>query len=193
MTPQDYQQAGMMHWYISDQYDPRVAQLADRHYSRMRPGTRQIAPPGRMLVLVDQDAYASEVSAVWVSSWPYAAMLRRTWATESWMDTLFRNESPVLSSELILEAIAATRWYWGMPPRDGIVTIIDQRKVKSVNPGYCYKMAGFQHSGYTQRDRLHILQLLPEAMPAARMPLGARAKQIELARHVEQIALLEAV
>ncbi len=128
-----------MNWQLSHQYDRRAVPLADRHYSRTRPGTSHFAPPGRMLVLLTKHA-----DALWVTSWPYPEMLRRTWAPTAWLNSLFRNESPSLSSTLILEAVAATRWYFGDPPEDGMVTIIDQRKLLSRNPGYCFKVAGFQ-------------------------------------------------
>jgi len=85
----------------------------------------------------------------------------------------------MLSSELILEAVAATQWHWGNPPIDGMVTIIDQRKVRSANPGFCYKKAGFKHVGYTKRAGLHILQMLPGAMPEPAMPYGAQLSLFE--------------
>lgn len=172
-----------MRWFFSHQADPRAVPLADRHYSRVRTGTRQIAPPGRMLVLLTEQA-----QALWISSWPYPEMLMRTWCPTAWMCTLFRNESHLLSSELIREAVAATRWYWGEPPVDGMVTIINQHKVKSVNPGYCYKKAGFAHIGYTRKG-LVIVQLKPADMPEAAMPQGSRAKQIEEVRHYTQLSL----
>lgn len=175
---------------MSDQYDPAGAALADRHYSRTRPGSRQFVPPGRMLVLITEQA-----DALWVSSWPYPSMLRRSWAQTAWMCTLFRNESAAHASELITEAVAATRWFWGEPPADGMVSIIDQRKVQPIKIrgkdtyGFTYRKAGFQDYGLTERAGLLIVQLLPDAMPAPCMPLGPRAKQIELSRHVSNLAL----
>jgi hypothetical protein len=173
-----------MRWYLTDQADPRAIELADKHYSRKHKGSAGVMPPGRMVVLLTEDG-----NAVWGTSWPYAAMLRRTWATESWMCTIFRNESPFLSSELILEAIAATRWIWGEPPRDGMVTLIDAKKIKSTNPGYCYKMAGFQRIGFAKKGHT-ILQMLPEAMPEPCMPRGVKAKSIELERSVIRPTLI---
>ena len=158
-----------MHWCLSHQYDPRAVKLADRHYSRKTIGSKQFMPPGRMLVLLSIDA-----KAVWACSWPYEHLLRRAWAPTAWLNVLFRNEGSYLSSELILEAVAATRWRWGEPPPDGMVTIIDQRKVKSANPGYCYKKAGFTHVGYTKKAGLVIVQLLPQDMPELAMPNGAQ-------------------
>ncbi len=79
----------------------------------------------------------------------------------------------VLSSELIRDAVAATLWHYGKAPERGMVTFVDTRHIKSANPGYCYKQAGFRHVGHTQGG-LVALQLLPADMPPAAMPIGAQ-------------------
>lgn len=109
---------------------------------------------------------------MWCTSWPFAEYVNREYK-DAWICTLFRNESPILSSDLILEAIAITRWKYGEPPASGMITMIDAGKVASCNPGYCYKVVGFKHVGYTKRHGLHILQLTPEKMPEAKAPIGA--------------------
>ena len=152
-----------MNWYLSHAADPRAARLANRHYSRQKPGTPQFSPPGRKLILLDEEA-----SAVWASSWPFPEFVRREYA-DAWCCSLFRNESTILSSTLICEAVAITRWKYGTPPTSGMVTMIDASKVKSRNPGYCYKCAGFVQVGFT-KGGLVILQLRPEDMPPAQEP-----------------------
>ena len=92
-----------MRWILSHRADPLILPLADRHYSRQKPGTPQFVPPGRCLVL-----RAEEADAAWVTSWPFAEYVRHAWAG-AWMCSFFRNESPHLSSELVREAVAATR------------------------------------------------------------------------------------
>jgi hypothetical protein len=158
---------------VTHQYDSRGAKLFDRHYSRQRKGTRQIAPPGRMLVLITEDA-----SAVWVTSWPQAEMVRRDWYKDAWMCTLFHNESAIPSSQLIREAVAITRWKYGTPPPSGMITIVDQTKVQGEIPGYCFKRAKFRHVRNTKRAGLHILQLTPAKMPAPAAPLGALWQEV---------------
>jgi hypothetical protein len=152
-----------MRWHLSHCADDRARPLADRHYNRQKKGAKQFAPPGRKLVLLTEDA-----SALWISSHPYAVYTKHEWAG-AWVNSLFRNERPErdLSSELILEAIAATRAHWGDAPPLGIVTFVDRTKVKSSNPGYCYKRAGFRHVGETKVDKLLAFQLLPDEMPPA--------------------------
>ena len=56
-------------------------------------------------------------------------------------NAIFRNESRRRSSEIILEAEELAVQKWG-PNR--AYTYVDPRKVASVNPGYCFKCAGWQ-------------------------------------------------
>jgi hypothetical protein len=146
------------------------------------------APPGRCLVLVTEppDAY-------WVTSFPFAEYVHHAWGG-AWMCSAFRNEGPHLSSELIREAVAATRWRYGDPPSLGMVTFVDPSKVRHKRDfGRCFLRAGFvparcpKHAsaasdcpacGSRTEAGLHALQLLPEAMPSAATPLGG---QLELA------------
>jgi hypothetical protein len=127
-------------------------------------------PPGRCLVLLTEDA-----DALWVTSWPFAEYTKHAWAG-AWVNSLFRNESPHLSSELIREAVAATRAAWADVPPLGMVTFVDaertrRRRGKRNPPGHCYRAAGFQHVGETQGG-LVALQLEPPAMPEPHPPIN---------------------
>ena len=68
---------------------------------------------------------------------------------------LFRNESDRLSSEIILEAEQMAFDKWG-PNR--CYTYIDQTKIKSVNPGYCYKMAGWKQEGISKGGKVLLVK-----------------------------------
>ncbi len=92
-----------MRWHLSFRADPQVRVLADRHYNRQSVGSAQFVPPGRCLVLKTEAA-----DAMWITSWPFAEYVRHAWAG-AWMCSAFRNESKELSSELIREAVSATR------------------------------------------------------------------------------------
>ena len=98
--------------------------------------------------------------------------MRHAWAG-AWICTAFRNESSgILSSQLIREAVAATRWKWGTPPELGMVTFVDKAKVrKKRDPGRCYRKAGFKPCGHTKGGLL-ALQLQPADMPPADTPIG---------------------
>lgn len=64
-----------MNWQLSDRADLRALPIADRHYNRQKPGTRQFVPPGRCLVLT-----CISGTALWVTSWPFAQYVRHEWA-----------------------------------------------------------------------------------------------------------------
>lgn len=159
-----------MRWCIADRADRRSVAIADRHYNRQKPGTPQFVPPGRCFVLITRGA-----TALWTSSWPFAEYTKHAWAG-AWVNTLFRNERRELhlSSELIREAVAATRWHWSSVPELGMVTFVDARKTRRKrDPGRCYLRAGFKHVGFT-KGGLYAFQMLPNEMPAAEMPIGAQ-------------------
>lgn len=149
-----------MKWQITTRFDPRACLLADRHYSRQKPGTPQFVKPGRCIVLLTPKA-----DALWVSSWQ--SFVKHKWPG-AWECALFRNESQHLASELILEAVAITRWIWGTPPASGMISFVDPKKIRNKdNPGYCFKMAGFELVG-TSKDGKLCFQLKPDHMPEAR-------------------------
>ncbi len=76
---------------------------------------------------------------------------------------IFRNEGPILSSTLIREAdeLAWARW-----PGERHFTYVWDAKVRSTNPGFCFKRAGWHPCGRNADGRLTILEILPtEGMP----------------------------
>jgi hypothetical protein len=152
-------------WRISHRADPDAVALADRHYNRQKVGSPQFVPPGRCLVLLSEDK-----DAVWVTSWPFAQYVKHAWAG-AWVCSIFRNESEHLSSKLIREAVAITKWHYGEPPGLGMVTFVNAGKVrKKRDPGRCYLRAGFENVGFT-KGGLVALQMLPDAMPEPMAPL----------------------
>lgn len=163
-----------MRWTMSHRADPRARLLADRHYSRQKPGTDQFVPPGRCLVLITPGA-----DALWVTSWPLTEYTHHEWAG-AWMCTPFRNESDHLSSELIQEAVLATRWYYGDPPDQGFVTFVNQEEVRSTNPGYCYLCAGWHRVGRTKRRGYLALQLTADEIPAVGQPPRGAQRRLHL-------------
>lgn len=113
-----------MRWRESWRADPAGARIMDNHYSRGTPGADQFVQPGRCVVLVMHEIAQPEV-AIWVTSWPFPEYVKHAWPG-AWICAAFRNQlrdaeghAMHRSSELILEAIAATRWYWSPPPHKG--------------------------------------------------------------------------
>lgn len=114
-------------------------------------------------------------AAYWITSWPFAEYVKHAWAG-AWVCSAFRNERPDLyrSSDLIREAVAATRWRWPEIPELGMITFVDTVFTKEKrHPGYCYRKARFRPATPTHTvGGLVALQLTPERMPPAEPPLG---------------------
>ena len=164
-----------MKWAPSHRAHTPARILADRHYNRQKIGAPQFVPPGRCVVLLTECA-----RAVWVTSWPFAQYVKHQWAG-AWVNSLFRSEGAGIASELIRQAVAATRAIWPDVPPLGVVSFVDPRKVKptlrrgKLIYGYCYLRAGFRHVGYT-KGGLWAWQLLPQDFPPAQPALALADK-----------------
>ena len=143
------------YWLPSHHADPRAITLYLRHYSARRyrdhRPRRQFCPPGEKMVLLTQDCQSLFV-------WHHPVVPRPSGETGICC-TIFRNEGSVLSSRLIREAdqLAWQRW-----PGQRHFTYVDDRKVRSSNPGYCFLMAGWQRVGRNATGRLSLLERWPE-------------------------------
>jgi hypothetical protein len=157
-----------MYWRLSYRADVAALPLANRHYSRQRPASGQFVAPGRCVVLTGLKA-----DALWVSLWQRPDFVDHAWK-DAWVCSLFRNESTELSSDLIRQAIAATRFGWPGVPSQGMVTFVDPDKVRQKrDPGRCFVRAGFEPCGIT-RGGLLAFRLQPDAMPESEAPVGGQ-------------------
>jgi hypothetical protein len=68
---------------------------------------------------------------------------------------VFRNESSILSSLLIKEAVEIAYIKW---PGERLYTYVNAKKIRSTNPGCCFKIAGWKVCGFT-KGGLVILEL----------------------------------
>lgn len=154
-------------WMLSHRADPFAREIADRHYNRQKVGAKQFVPPGRCLVLRIPGAF-------WVTSHPFAEYVKHAWPG-AWICSAFRNESSgIISSRLIVEAIAATRAAWPDPEAHGMITFVDAEQVRRKrDPGRCFLRAGFVDVGKT-RGGLHAFQISIAALkyipPRAALP-----------------------
>lgn len=135
-------------------FDPEMAALADRHYSRRTPGARQFCYSGRKLVLRNAEG---TVLFVWMNPDPAMRMDNQI----GYNCAIFRNESDRKSSEIILEAEQLAVWKWG---EDRAYTFIDSTKIRSSNPGCCFKKAGWTFAGMSKGGK-HILEKHLELAP----------------------------
>ena len=160
MKPQRF---GGNYWLPSQDGDMRAFDIMSRHYT-FQPyadGRRQntanrnrhlFVGPGEKMVLLTQDCGALFVWRKFIDK-----------SGQSGVNcAVFRNESSVLSSDLIKDAevLAWKRW-----PGHRLYTYVSSKKIKSDNPGYCFKMAGWSTCGHTKTRKLIILEKFP--------PIGA--------------------
>lgn len=133
----------MRYWRRVGKFTPAAAALADRHYSRRKVGSPQFMPPGQTIILLSP---AADAVFGWWRPDPASGIVAMN-KLDGWTCTIFRNEGPLQSSELILEAeMAMVENGYSCGP-DGFITYVWDSKVRSINPGYCFKSAGWKRTG----------------------------------------------
>jgi hypothetical protein len=125
--------------------DCEMANFADRHYSRRKKGSRQFVGNGSDITLRSP---SGDILFVWLKQ-----KYRRD-GQQGFNCSKFRNESREESSGLILAAEQKVVHLWG-PGR--AFTYVDPKEVKSPNPGYCFKKAGWKFVGLSTTGK-HILE-----------------------------------
>ena len=142
-----------MYWFSIQDGNPIGRSMLNRHYSaRIYKDGRKpklFIGPGEKLVLLTSD---SKALFVWRK---YINIAGQTGVNCS----VFRNEGPILSSELINEAelIAWSRW-----PGERLYTYVNPLKIRSTNPGYCFIRAGWDKCGLSKYG-LIILEKYPNS------------------------------
>lgn len=136
------------YWLPVRDGDPRAAALYRRHYScyqyadgrRDRHDNRArflILGPGEKMVLLTQGC---DALFAWRKFFDASGQTGVNCA-------VFRNESAVLSSELIREAMAHA---WARWPGERLYTYVKAEAIRSSNPGYCFVAAGWRRCGMTK-------------------------------------------
>lgn len=140
------------HWIEVKDGDERVAQIYFRHYScyqyqdnrRAQYGYRNrflVMGPGQKMVLLAVDGKA-------IFGWRKFIDASGQVGVNC---AFFRNESPSVASELILDA---ERHAWRRWPGERFYTYVNPGAIRSSNPGYCFKIAGWRQCGYTKQGLL---------------------------------------
>lgn len=138
--------------------DDRAWAMARRHYSAEKnpsPKIRQFVGPGEKMVLLTQNCLA-------LFAW-------RKFIDDSGQQgvncAIFRNEGgngcvngthDHNSANLIARACEIA---WGRWPGERLYTYVNPKKIRSSNPGYCFKRAGWKRCGET-KGGLVVLELL---------------------------------
>lgn len=129
--------------------NPIALRLFERHYSKYhyKDGRKPklFVGPGHKVVLLSKDGKALFVWRKFISGDGQKGV----------NCSVFRNEGELLSSDLIRQAekIAWNKW-----PGERLYTYINSSKIKSANPGYCFKKAGWVICGITKVNKLLILE-----------------------------------
>ena len=135
-------------WIPIKDGDGRAFGLYRRHYSAAPKSSgirlRQFTGPGEYLALL-----TLEQNALFV--WDRKQL--RDDRQDGVNCAIFRNEGEHLSSELIIEAEEWAMERWG---KTRVFTYVNASKIASINPGYCFKVAGWRHEGYS-KNGLHRL------------------------------------
>ena len=138
-------------WHVTSKRDLAALVFAGRHYTHRGQNGLDFLPPGESLVLVSNEFDAA--FAWWRTKFPWNSLL-------GWYCALFRNEGPTLSSELILEAemVLVTFHVDAARCPDGMLTYVEDAKVRSTNPGCCFKKAGWRRIGRSADGLKTLLQ-----------------------------------
>lgn len=140
-------------WVRVKDGDPTVRNVFDRYYSRRRyrdgRNSKLFVGPGEKLVL---RTVAGDAICVWRKFIPDDGQHGVNCA-------VFRNENDMRSSALIPSAVAMARQRW---PDDRSYIYVNPKQVRSPNPGYCFKQAGWRFAGRTKKEGFHIVELLSD-------------------------------
>ena len=140
------------HWFECRDGDESCRELFHRHYSYREYADgrtpKLFVGPGEKLVLMTERCDALFVWRKFISD-----------TAQSGVNcAVFRNESSILSSQLIREAVDVA---WRRWPGECLFTYVNSKKIRSTNPGACFKAAGWINRGRTKVNKLVILEKRP--------------------------------
>ena len=147
-------------WYAVHRADPRLYALYRVHYSAKknarwrRPGNTNSAGPGEIMCLL---TVPGDAAFIWLRN-----TVERRDHQVGVCCTLFRNEGPHLSSELIREA---EQLAWGKWPGARLFTYVDPSEVASGRPGWCFIRARWKQVGVSQLGKLLFEKRPPQREP----------------------------
>jgi hypothetical protein len=130
-------------WYITRDGDVSCIELYERHYScnHYADGRKrtQCVGPGQVIFL---RTAAADAMFVW------RKYIDDTIPKQNGVEcAVFRNEGPLLSSDLIRQADAIADFCW---PGERHYTKVNPKAVRGTNPGYCFIAAGWSRCGRTK-------------------------------------------
>lgn len=153
---------GQSQWLRVKDADPRVAAIYRRHYSCHQYKDRRrddlgyrnrnhVMGPGEKLILLSVNLDA-------IFGWRKFIDMSGQQGINC---AFFRNEGSLLSSDLIRDA---ENYAWARWPGQRWYTYVNPKAIRSKNPGFCFKMAGWHPAGQT-KSGLIILEKYRENAP----------------------------
>ena len=134
-----------VNWIVGQDGEKELIELYERHYScyHYKDGrTRnKFVGPGEHLVLTLPDRKALFVWRKFIDDSGQTGI----------NCAVFRNESIILSSDLINEADSIADFCW---PGERHYTFVRKEAVKSRNPGWCFICSGWERCGFTRSGLL---------------------------------------
>lgn len=141
------------YWLSVRDADDRARALYLRHYSANKNHsvyrTGKFTGPGEYMLLLGSDCLG-----VWL--WRLERFRQDGQAGVNC--AVFRNEGPLVSSELIREA---DRLAWRRWPGLRHFTYVDPTQIASQLPGYCFRRARWRHCGQSAEGKLLFERLAP--------------------------------
>lgn len=143
-------------WIAIKDGDPRAVAIYNRHYSARTHGTRKLDRVRSGFSGSGQSLTLMTVTCDALFNWRWQQFHKDGQGGVNC--TVFRNESNLLSSDLIKEAdeLAWVRW----PDELRHYTYVNSDKIRSVHPGYCFIKAGWDY----QRDTLGNIIKSPQGL-----------------------------
>lgn len=140
------------YWWVTKDGDDYVREMFDRHYSRRCYNngctSKQFVGPGEHIVLRTWECDAIFAWRKFIDD----CIDDRTGKPQAGVNCcFFRNESEIKSSILIRQADTIADFCW---PGERHYTYVNAQKIKSVNPGCCFKKVGWKQCGLTKSGLL---------------------------------------
>ncbi len=124
-------------------------------------------PPGQTIVLI---SFCGKAIFGWWRPDPKSGIKAMN-GLDGWTCTIFRNESEWQSSEMIKDAEWAPHFAGYDVGPTGLITYVWDKKVRSVNPGFCFKAAGWERRGRSADGKKTLLVKEPPTRLQLREPL----------------------
>lgn len=192
--------SGQVEWVLSSSADPRAREILDGegrwaghgpHYSRRTPGSGSFVGVGKEIVIRTR-----AVDALWAVVYQKTPTPRGTGKSRGrtgvehraryvWRNTVFRRMPGAALASLLIETATwetYRRWVerYESLPGERLRTEVNTREVKSINPGYCYKVAGWEPERVV-RGKLYLLAPVVQREAFEKSPANGNIPQTRLA------------